>query len=376
MRAGYGNKLRRFIPQKGIIHQFIDFGDLPVFLGATVYPSILVIEKESIAKLRDDNHVVICNVKTLGFRDLGDYVYENHLIVPQSTLREGVWHLRPANENQLLEKITVAGQPLPVYCGCEPLFGVKTGLNDVFIVTNTKIDIITKKQKGERGIFLPYLRGRNVKRYSYEHTGEYLLFTEGITDTSHPNVMSYLREHKTRLEARTDIKNTAKKWYELRPCSYYDLLRKPKIIYASVAQRGTFVLDEEGTFIDKTCYFIPSNDKYLLGLLNSKLMFYYFASIAVQRRGGYFEYLTQYVVQLPIRSINYYDVIDKSRYDKMVTIVTQMLDLHKRRDNAKDAAEQERLQRLINSTDRQIDSLVYELYELTSEEITIVEEAE
>jgi hypothetical protein len=374
VRAGYGNKLRRFITQKGIIHQFIDFGDLPVFLGATVYPCILVIEKESKTKLKDDNQVVISNVKTLDFRDLGDYVNENHFTVPQSTFTEGVWNLRPANEKQLLEKITVAGKPLPEYCECEPLFGVKTGLNDVFIVTDTQIDTITKKRKDERGIFLPYLRGRNVKRYIYEHTGEYLLFTDGITDTSHPNVMSYLREHRAKLEARTDIKNTSKKWYELRPCTYYDLLRKPKIIYASVAQRGTFVLDEEGTFVDKTCYFIPSDDKYLLGLLNSKLMFYYFASIAVQRRGGYFEYLTQYVVQLPIRSINFSDVTEKPRYDKMVTLVDQMLDLHKRQADAKDAAEQERLQRVIDSTDQEIDAMVYELYGLNPEEITIVEE--
>ncbi|MGD0172872.1 MAG: TaqI-like C-terminal specificity domain-containing protein [Anaerolineales bacterium] len=374
VRAGYGNKLRSYLSQQGIIHQFIDFGDLPVFLGATVYPCILVIEKESTTKLKEDNQVVISNVKSLSFRDLSDYVNDNHFTVPQSTLMEGVWHLQPTNEKNILEKIAMAGQLLPEYCGCEPLFGVKTGLNEVFIVTDTQIDVITKKRKSERGIFLPYLRGRNVKRYGYEHTGEYLLFTDGITDTSHPNVMSYLRDHRAKLEARTDIKNTSKKWYELRPCSYYDLLRKPKIIYASVAQRGTFVLDEEGTFVDKTCYFIPSDDKYLLGLLNSKMMFYYFASLAVQRRGGYFEYLTQYVVQLPIRSINNSNVTDKSLNDKMVALVDQMLDLHKRQAEAIDATEQERLQRVIDSTDQQIDALVYELYELTPEEIAIVEE--
>ena len=315
----------------------------------------------------------MCNVRTLSFRDLGEYVNENHFIIPQSTLVEGIWQLQPVDAKRLLEKIASTGMRLSEYCGSEPLRGVLTGLNEIFIVPKSKINLIIKGDSRECGIFLPYLRGRNVKRYMFEHTGEYLLFTDGITEKSHPNVMAYLKNNKPKLEARTDIQKTSKEWYELRPCRYYNLLRKPKIIYASVAQRGTFVLDEEGTFIDKTCYFIPSKDKYLLGLLNSKMMFYYFSSIAVQRRGGYFEYLTQYIAQLPIRSINFSDLTDKARHDKMVLLVNQMLDLHKRKSLAKDAADQERLQRMIESTDQQIDALVYELYGLTPEEIAIVE---
>jgi hypothetical protein len=150
-------------------------------------------------------------------------------------------------------------------------------------------------------------------------------------------------------------------------------LRKPKIIYASVAQRGTFVLDEEGTFVDKTCYFIPSNDKYLLGLLNSQLMLYYFASIAVQRRGGYFEYLTQYVAQLPIRPINFSDPADVARHDRMVALVEQMLEFHKRLAATESQSDRDLYQRQIDATDREIDKLVYELYSLTPDEIAIVE---
>ena len=331
-----------------------------------------MIEKETKAQIRDGNQVVVCNVQTLSFRDLGEYVSEHHFTVPQSSLA-GNWQLHPPVQNNYWTRLLRLDNLLPKYCGCEPLFGVKTGLNEVFIVAENQIDVITRKRKSERSIFLPYLRGRNVKRYSYEHTGEYLVFTDGITDKSHPNVMAYLREHKAKLEARTDIQNTSKKWYELRPCKYYDLLRKPKIIYACVAQRGTFVLDQEGTFVDKTCYFIPSDDKYLLGLLNSRLMFYYFASIAVQRRGGYFQYLTQYVAQIPIRPINFSDPADVARHDRMVTLVEQMLELHKRLAARKSQSDRDLYQRQIDATDREIDKLVYELYGLTDEEIKVVE---
>ena len=229
------------------------------------------------------------------------------------------------NQKDLLHKISAAGKPLAQYCGSDPLRGILTGLNEVFIVRDNNIINVIKDRSEERDIFFPYLRGRNVHRYFYENTGENLLFSDGITEASHPNVLAYLKMHKEALEARTDIQGTSKNWYELRPCKYYDLLRKSKIIYASVAQRGTFVLDEAGTFVDKTCYFIPTGDKYLLGLLNSKLIFYYFFHIAVQRRGGYFEYLTIYVSHLPIHLINFSDPAEKAAHDKMVMLVERML---------------------------------------------------
>jgi len=371
VRSGYGEQLRKFIPSYSKIERFLDFGDLPVFEGATVYPCIIVLEKEIDANKRNENKVIVCNIKTLGFGNLDEYLNLNSFMISQNNLKNGEWQLYPTDQYNLLEKISKASKPLGEYCGKEPYFGVKTGLNEVFVVLDEKIDSIIKDKKEELNVFLPYLRGRNVHRYFYEHTGENLLFSEGITEKSHPNVMTYMKIHKVALEARTDIKKTSKKWYELRPCKYYDLLRKPKIIYSSVAQRGTFVLDEIGTFVDKTCYFIPTTDKYLLGLLNSKLMFYYFSHIAVQRRGGYFEYLTIYVSQLPIHIINLSSQEDKTKHDKVVGLVNHMLSLHKQ--TARTPQEKEMIQREIESTDGAIDRLVYELYGLTEEEIKIVE---
>ncbi len=369
IRAAYGEQLRRLIPAKAAIKQFLDFGDLPIFIGATVYPCIFVLQKEREAYHRDANQIEVCNIHTLKFGNLDDYVSESSFTVDQKALIGGNWQLHPRDEQQILLKIAHIGKPLSKYCGCEPLFGVKTGLNEVFIVPDNKIDLITKGAQGERTIFLPYLRGRNVHRYRYEHTGDNLLFTDGITEVSHPNVMTYLKANKSKLEARTDIIGTSKKWYELRPCKYYNLLRKPKIIYACVAQKGSFVLDKEGTFVDKTCYFIPSDDMYLLGLLNSQLLFYYFSHIAVQRRGGYFEYLTQYVTQLPIAT----HPSGSPEALAVSNLVERMLSLHQQLAAAKTPNEKTHLQRQIEATDREIDRLVYELYGLTEEEIKIVE---
>jgi hypothetical protein len=116
------------------------------------------------------------------------------------------------------------------------------------------------------------------------------------------------------------------------------------------------------------------NLKYLLGILNSKLLTNYYRTVfaGLSLQGGFLRIGPPQIRELPIHIPNQ---VDKERHEKMVTLVEHMLDLHKRKVEAKDAGEQERLQRVIESTDQQIDALVYELYGLTPEEIAIVEGA-
>ena len=114
---------------------------------------------------------------------------------------------------------------------------------------------------------------------------------------------------------------------------------------------------------------------YILSLLNSRLLFRYLLSIGTSLRGGYVRFWTQFLEQLPIRTINFSDPADKSRHDRMVKLVEQMLSLHKQLAVAKTPDDKTRLQRQIDATDQQIDRMVYELYGLTGKEIQIVMEA-
>jgi hypothetical protein len=113
--------------------------------------------------------------------------------------------------------------------------------------------------------------------------------------------------------------------------------------------------------------------KYILGLMLSALLGWYWEQRYFDQKQTFPKIKNAPLLALPIRPINFSDPADKARHDRMVTLVEQMLDLHKRLAAAQDAGEQGRLQRLIDSTDRQIDALVYELYGLTAEEIVIVE---
>jgi hypothetical protein len=113
---------------------------------------------------------------------------------------------------------------------------------------------------------------------------------------------------------------------------------------------------------------------YLCGLLNSRMFDFYLKQVSTNFHGGYFAANKQYIEQLPIRTINFSDPSEKARHGKMVELVEQMLDLHKRLASANTPDDRTRLQRQIDATDRQIDRLVYDLYGLTDEEIKIVEE--
>lgn len=112
---------------------------------------------------------------------------------------------------------------------------------------------------------------------------------------------------------------------------------------------------------------------YLLGLLNSKLLRWYFPNISALFHSGWLSDNRQFISQLPIRTINFDDPADVARHDQIVALVEQMLDLNKKLAEAKTPQEKEMLKRQIESTDKQIDQLVYKLYDLTEEEIKIVE---
>ena len=110
-----------------------------------------------------------------------------------------------------------------------------------------------------------------------------------------------------------------------------------------------------------------------MGLVNSKLLDYYLKQISTPMQNGFFRYFSQFIEQLPIRPIDFTNPADVQRHDRMVALVERMLSLHQQLAAAQTPTERSVLQRQIDATDHEIDRLVYELYELTEDEIKIVE---
>ena len=155
---------------------------------------------------------------------------------------------------------------------------------------------------------------------------------------------------------------------------------RPKILLRKTGDHILATFDNSGTFPEQSLYFLFNNQscldfKYLLGILNSSLITFYYLNRLVTNRRSIAQLKKVHLDAIPIRTIDFDNPDDKAKHDKMVKLVDQMLDLHKKLAKAKVPAEKNRIQRQINTTDSAIDNLTYELYNLTPEEIKIVEQS-
>ena len=195
----------------------------------------------------------------------------------------------------------------------------------------------------------------------------------------YPLTFAYFNENKEALQARERGRMRGPNWYAYIYPKNIEVMKTPKILVPDIADRAAFALDEEGQYAFTSGYGITLlgeiqlSIKYVLGLLNSKVLDFYLKRISTTLRGGFFRYFTQFIEQLPIRSIDFSNPQEKAQHDKMVELVQAMLDQNRRLDSVRTDDERKRIERMIASTDEEINALVYELYGLSKEEIAIVE---
>jgi len=237
----------------------------------------------------------------------------------------------------------------------------------------------------------PFLKGRDIKRYDIRSSNEIVIIPyrvehgrSRLIEVSElrerfPKTYAYLAENRSCLENRESGRMKGPGWHGYVYPKNVEIMSSAKILVPDIAQHASFSLDETGQYAVVSGYAVTLTDalressKYVLGLLNSKLLDFVLKRVSTTLRGGYFRYFTQFLGQLPIRTINFEDPEDVARHDRMVALVERMLDLHKRLATATMPADKKLYQRQIQATDAEIDALVYELYGLTEEEIAIVE---
>ena len=300
-RANYGRNLRGHLAEHSAIKQMVDFGDLPVFEGVSAYPCILVLQRLKDVTL-DINQVLVCRLRELHPDGIEDVVRKTAYHIPQYSLAQDTWRLEPPRITNLVTKVHSQGQSIREFCG-EPTRGILTGLNEVFVVSEEMMQNIVRTHPADSRLFKPYVRGRDVERWTPLDPQEYVIFTQGIGIDEYPAVKAYLDQFRQKLEARTAVTTIGNMWFELHQIAGYKQQSEPKIVYPSVSHECRFTLNSDGTIVDKTCYFLLSDSKYLLALLNSSLTLFLFRQLGAERRGGYLEFLGQYVARLPVRCI-------------------------------------------------------------------------
>jgi len=241
----------------------------------------------------------------------------------------------------------------------------------------------------EKDIVKPLIKGENMKRYSITYNTRYILFpynngqliSKEIMTNKYPLAWEYLSIHKNYLQDREDGIMKGNNWYGYTRNQALTSMYLSKIVTPEYYAYSSFCLDIEGNYF--FCgggaggyAIVPKKDiniKYLMGLLNSKLIEWYLKKISVRAYQTAFMYVKKYLSQLPIKVINFSTPTEKQSHDRLVSLVDQMLETQKQYHGAKSDSDKNMFKQKIDIIDKQIDDLVYKLYGLTDEEIKIVE---
>ncbi|GAA7510933.1 class I SAM-dependent DNA methyltransferase [Helicobacter pylori] len=380
-RAQYGAKLREFLLKNTTIISYMELNALKVFESATVDTSIINFikqppTKESVFKYYEP-------IKN----DKEDLKNAHSLLIKQNALQTESFIFANTTLLNLRDKMENIGTPLKDW-GIQIYRGILTGCNEAFIIPTEKRDEILKNcddaQKDERGmserertkeLIRPILRGKDIKRYRYEWAGEWVINTHnGYTSFSHkippidiekyPAIKAHLDSHWDKISKRDDQGNTP---YHLRNCAYIEDFEKEKIVYGEIVQEPRFYLDngecELGVFYAEATSFILTGEhlRYLLGMLHSKLITFAFKTFYAGGglgESGY-RYKKAFIERLPIPQIT----------PKNQELAYKITDCAERILKSKEKDPKANTQEL----EKEIDALVYQLYNLTDEEIKIIE---
>ncbi len=392
--AKYGESLRALLSEGKHLAEIVHFGDQQVFAGATTYTCLLFLKKAGADQFR----VVKVNDLT-GWRATGEAA-EGTIPAVRATSQE--WNFVVGRGAKLFEKLSQ--MPVRLENVTSRIFqGIKTSADKIYITEEIERDaghvkVYSKAKEAEYwlepDLLHPLIKGGDSRRYHLSRTNRLILFPyarqesgaielipDAIFRACYPLTWAYFLDNKDYLENREHGKMRGTRWYGYVYPKALNVMPLPKIFTPDIAACASFSLDEVGDVFFTggvaggygILVLSDYSREYILGLLNSKLLEWFIRQSATQMRGGYFSFESRFIRKLPIHTINFSNPAEKARHDRIVALVEQMLELHKRLAAAQGSGEKERLQRLIDSTDQQIDALVYELYGLTEEEIAIVE---
>ncbi len=370
-RAKYGAKLREWLLKKTTIVSYMELNALKVFESAAVDTSIMSFIKQTPPKESEFNYYEPTPNDKENLKNTPSFLMKQNALSTESFIFANATLL------DLRDKMESVGTPLKDW-DIQINYGIKTGANEAFIITTEKRDAILnacktqEERKRTERLIKPILRGKDIKRYSYEWAGEWLINTHnGYTSNlkfkippidieKYPATKAHLDAHWDTIATRSDQGDTP---YHLRNCAYLEDFEKEKIVWASVGFVEYCMIP--GLLILDTNYFFEvskfgNTKNYLLGLLNSKLLTFWLKAknTPLGDMGAYRNYKYN-IMELPMVKIT---AKNKKIADKIIALVDKIL-------KSKEKDPKANTQKL----EKEIDALVYQLYNLTDEEIKIIE---
>lgn len=295
-KTGSGENLRTFLLKGVAIEAVVDFGDVQVFEGVTTYPAILTLRKEDAA---DAGDLSFLSIRDKAPEDLARAFQLGGRTMPRARLGKGSWQMEGDALAALRAKITAGKKTLGQVYG-PPLYGIKTGLNAAFIIDRARRDALVKADPRSANLLKPFLRGEDIKRWRVESEDLFLINTpKGMVDIeAYPSVKAHLTPFRKELEKRA----TKQEWWELQQAqlAYQDRLGQPKISYPHFQNERMFTFEQSGAFSNDKSYFVPSSDLALLAYLNTKTAWFFLTSVSPAVRNGWHEMRVQYVELTPL----------------------------------------------------------------------------
>ncbi|MCC7438601.1 MAG: Eco57I restriction-modification methylase domain-containing protein [Armatimonadetes bacterium] len=389
MRANYGKPLRQFLATNTALRAIIDFGELPVFQNAATFPAVFLTRNETTT----DQRFTFSAIKRLSFESLLEEVEATAVELDNRSLSGDSWTLAQGNEVEVIEKMKAIGVPLGEYLKGKAKinYGVKTGLNEAFVIDKVVRERLVAEDKNSKSLIRPFVAGDDVRKYHIRFQDRYLLLIpngwtrkqSGATKEAdawkwfqqhYPAIANHLTQHEVKARKRTD---KGEFWWELRPCDYYEEFDKAKIVWPEIAKESRFTLDLNKMMLNKTCFFIPISDYYLLGLLNTSAIWFFLKNtcsvLGDANKGGRLLQQTIYTSKIPIPVLDLSNNSEREQHERMVGLVEQRMELQRKFDGAISEQDRDRYERSIARAEREINALVYRLYGLTAEEVAMVE---
>lgn len=312
LKAAYGEPLRRFFAEETWVESVVDFGHAKqIFPDADVFPSIIVARKPTEDPPPTETRVCVIPREQLRIDDLSVQIAQEGMKIQRSRFSREAWSLEPRGVHDLLAKIANVGESISDFCGAKPFYGIKTGLNEAFLVDTPVKEALIAEDARSAELLKPYLRGQDIKRWHPEWAGLWMIFSRRNIDIdSYPAVKRHLQQFREQLEPKPKgwqgegwkgRKPGAYRWFETQdPVEYWRLFEEPKIIYQDITWRASFCLDTCGTLSNNTVYFLSTSDLWVLAVLNSPAGWWFAWRKAQHGKDEALRYFNSFVEGFPI----------------------------------------------------------------------------
>jgi len=286
LKAGYAEELRALFADKAWLEFVADFGHAKHFFpDADVFPSVLVMRRPVRGETPpEEANVCVIPRDLVPRKGLSAAVEEATFPLPRAMFTKQAWVLEPKPVMDLLEKIRRNGVPLADYAGVKPLYGIKTGLNEAFLIDTAKRNELVRADPKSAEIIKPYLRGQDIERWHAPWNGLYMIFARrGIDIDAYPAVKRHLEGFRARLEPKpvhwlpshsedqwSGRKEGNYKWFEVQdPVDYWENFLHPKILVKRIVFYADFAVDLSENHVNDSALIIPTTNRWIVAAANS-----------------------------------------------------------------------------------------------------------